>query len=1848
MKSNVISSGAILFFIVFLAFFSECSFAGSSNTPSGEGGSCGKPDLETERRIIAALKSLSVMVPDSSNCGGPGADGCFTSQATMPDFCGSYEVCVTVAGSVETMNSGYDEVALNGILLFGSEGRGIECGMKSAVGSTTIVVEGGDTVSLSCTTNDGLHHVGAHARVTEAKIVRRPCLSGGGAPGNGGCVVGCASFSASLGRTASGRSAGLLSFEYGSPDAAMFTRAGLSLAWPESDASVSVLAEAGGVPVVWSAPALGWRLAADGSEYTGTATPVIRRVAAPECVADLADVAGGYEIRYYLPQQLQGGSLSGEPYLVWRIRNVSAAPGGVDRMEVTETRNGSAVSVSVLEHDASTGDWSRVSGTGADAVRETVGERAENGDILRFRKIQDASGNTVSYRANLCREFPWGEEVVEERDGLAAPRVTVHSFYDDAANDGDCYGRLRQTVSYDGSWTRYAYDAEGRVVREVTPWLDTPPGSADALCRVVEHTYSETFPQTTTVTRIAGAEVSRTYSGTAAGGGFADSHSIRAASPGAAWDAAGNMRSFTRALDDQSSPFHGTALVTVNADGTGLLRTVEPADGGLYAVSVQEGRLADPWSDSRRVVSGTRTASVCGADGRILTSEVTDVESGIRLWTVTYSYDPFGRRTGAEYGDGTSELTEHGCCGPVRTVTRDGSETLMGHDAEGRLSFRTADGVTTFLTYDAAGRTVAETVRGADGRTLTTRHEYDEHGDLVATVTPAGRRTAHSRGMAGGRWTETTVHPDGGTEVTSHSLDGSVVSVSGTAAVAVRYAYSVVGNRRVTRTIWRDPQGGEGEWEETTLDFLGRAVRVSYPDGTSSTTEYDGAGRAVRATSPAGRVTLRAYGHPQFGDVTAADMDGDGEIDFGGPDLVQASRSLCALLRGRPVRRAETWRFEDEDGTPTLVSRTDTAVDGLLEESTSGGVTTRDEVLFRGASRVLRRVTRADGSAVEQEWLAGRLRRTVSALDGTAEYFTDGFGRQSRAVTVRNGVRQSSQTAYDADGNVVSETVSAGGEGRTFRRTPDAAGRVVREERADGTVVLCEYDLRGNLTLEHGDTYRVAYAYDHRNRRVSMTTWRTSDGSGSGDTTRWAYDARGRMVRKTYADGTHVDYAYDADGKLVSRTSARGVVRTCAYDAAGRCVSVSYSDGTPPIACAYDRAGRLVSVTDAAGTRALAYDANGNCVSEDVPQIPGRVVTRTFDALSRRTGLALGTDISATYAYDGLGRVSSIASGVNTIALDYRTHGAGLAGKRWLRNDAVVAAVTAEHDAWGNVTGISFGAPGDLHSLGYLYDLADRRTQASLPDGTKWLYGYDRLSQVVSGERVVASTGAPVDGGSFRYAYDGLGNRISSRDGSASSTRRYTSNPLNQYTGIAATGVIPIRGRADADAAVAVTATIGGQATTHRPARDGQAFSVDIPVDSSAGAVTAHVSVDAVKRDGTLDVDLHRRLSGNYTVPAATPEAPTYDADGNLLTYDGWTYAWNGEDRLASATRGTVRLEFRYDYLGRRFEKRVYEDNTLTKHQLFVYDGFKQIAEYDALSGNALANTYVWQPVGLDVPLLRNGSEFYVADANKNVVALIDASGTVTDTYVYDPFGSCTHSGDSDNPFRFSSEYFDGETGQVYYNYRYYSPLLGRWLSRDPKADGIIFKNSLLSFLLSGSVDNMDVLLLLSEENEIDINRFIYTFSKNCPTIIIDYLGLDTRGWDWISCMATCIEDNDPIKLAIAKALLLIGGASIPKETVALLAESVGDIELARKIRMSLKIPGISRYTTIPSALSAKLRMGGRSSLRAFGRFANQVLIGYGLALSAVEAHCTGHCCGLRHYDQNIGNIMNQLEIFFE
>ena len=86
-------------------------------------------------------------------------------------------------------------------------------------------------------------------------------------------------------------------------------------------------------------------------------------------------------------------------------------------------------------------------------------------------------------------------------------------------------------------------------------------------------------------------------------------------------------------------------------------------------------------------------------------------------------------------------------------------------------------------------------------------------------------------------------------------------------------------------------------------------------------------------------------------------------------------------------------------------------------------------------------------------------------------------------------------------------------------------------------------------------------------------------------------------------------------------------------------------------------------------------------------------------------------------------------------------------------------------------------------------------------------------------------------------------------------------------------------------------------------------------------------------------------------------------------------------------------------------------------------------------------------------PSADNATYYYQIDGNKNVTELTDASGAVVAHYEYSPFGAVVTAIGTyaeDNPFRFSSEYYDPESSLVYYNYRYYSPNLGRWLKPDP------------------------------------------------------------------------------------------------------------------------------------------------------------------------------------------------------
>ena len=250
---------------------------------------------------------------------------------------------------------------------------------------------------------------------------------------------------------------------------------------------------------------------------------------------------------------------------------------------------------------------------------------------------------------------------------------------------------------------------------------------------------------------------------------------------------------------------------------------------------------------------------------------------------------------------------------------------------------------------------------------------------------------------------------------------------------------------------------------------------------------------------------------------------------------------------------------------------------------------------------------------------------------------------------------------------------------------------------------------------------------------------------------------------------------------------------------------------------------------------------------------------------------------------------------------------------------------------------------------------------------------------------------------------------------------------------------------------------------------------------------------------------------------------PVYDADGNMTSYGSWQFTWDAENRLVKVTphyliTGSRIYEYGYDYMSRRVKKtakRYTMPMSTWTMRTFDYDGWNLVRERVEFDGAVSTNQYVW---GLDLSGSLQGAGGVggllailspdsclltpAYDANGNITDLVDTNGAVVAHYEYDPYGNTIAQSGAQadvNPFRFSSKYWDGETGFYYYGFRFYSPELGRFISRDP-VDEIVDNESLSDPLLA------ELLIKYSFETEIHP----YHFVNNSPVQNTDMLGLKT------------------------------------------------------------------------------------------------------------------------------------------
>ena len=186
----------------------------------------------------------------------------------------------------------------------------------------------------------------------------------------------------------------------------------------------------------------------------------------------------------------------------------------------------------------------------------------------------------------------------------------------------------------------------------------------------------------------------------------------------------------------------------------------------------------------------------------------------------------------------------------------------------------------------------------------------------------------------------------------------------------------------------------------------------------------------------------------------------------------------------------------------------------------------------------------------------------------------------------------------------------------------------------------------------------------------------------------------------------------------------------------------------------------------------------------------------------------------------------------------------------------------------------------------------------------------------------------------------------------------------------------------------------------------------------------------------------------------------TYDAIGNLETFDGNTYTWEEGRRLKSIANANQSISYMYNAGGIRTSKTV--DGVTTDYHLV---GDKVTLETDGT--NTIYYTYDASGKLISMNLTNttypSGAEFYyIRNAQGDITGLYDDTGKVVVEYSYDTWGKPESATDSDgitgeladtvgkiNPYRYRGYRYDSETGMYYLQSRYYNPEIGRFINAD-------------------------------------------------------------------------------------------------------------------------------------------------------------------------------------------------------
>ncbi len=373
----------------------------------------------------------------------------------------------------------------------------------------------------------------------------------------------------------------------------------------------------------------------------------------------------------------------------------------------------------------------------------------------------------------------------------------------------------------------------------------------------------------------------------------------------------------------------------------------------------------------------------------------------------------------------------------------------------------------------------------------------------------------------------------------------------------------------------------------------------------------------------------------------------------------------------------------------------------------------------------------------------------------------------------------------------------------------------------------------------------------------------------------------------------------------------------------------------------------------------------------------------------------------------------------------------------------------------------------------YAYDLRDRVTRVTHPDGTEVVYTYDAKGNVTSTGSPAGTTSSTYDnlnrlatvtdagGGVTTYSYDLAGNRtaVAHPNGTRTTYTYDVNNRLSQMTHNGPSAQL-------ANYAFTLNA-IGSRTRIDESTGAIKNYSYDVLHRLIEERVTDLAANPLFENDFTYDAVGNRltrnsstagggSVTTNYAYNAADQlvtedgVAYTYDLNGNLDTKTdagGVTlYTYDADNRLTRIVEPSgAATNYRYDADGNRVEK---QDAAGTLR--YLVDTNREFAQpaRGARRGTLIA-AYVYAD---DLISMTRGGQvaFYHFDGTGSTRLLTDLAGVVTDTYQFDAFGTLVaRTGTTDNAFLFTGQQFDANSGFYYMRARFYQPSTGRFLTLD-------------------------------------------------------------------------------------------------------------------------------------------------------------------------------------------------------